>query len=334
LKAPDGHGFFLQRLEGLITGPDNYVADKAAWILSSIMTNASYHYTPALAKQLLDKIFAKESRCSSQGKLEATVNLLKSDFRKTAWSNPDAQACVLAVKSTDSPQMLYKYMFALWMLSFDAEIAPSLQERDVVPNIRAMLATCRVEKVIRLGLVVIRNFLPVKSNAQFPKALAEDIVETSTLDVLNQLEIEKWRDQELYEEIREVSQMVAVQVSALSSFEKYEKEVDSGFLVWGHLHSNKFWGENVSKFDQNQFGVVKKLCALLTRVDDEVTHAVACHDIGEFSVLHPLGKKKIAEFGVKDRVMELMASTDRDVRREALLCCQKIMLNKWQDASK
>ena len=34
--------------------------------------------------------------------------------------------------------------------------------------------------------------------------------------------------------------------------------------------------------------------------------------------------------------MELMGSTDpekREVRREALLCCQKIMLNKWQDVA-
>jgi len=34
--------------------------------------------------------------------------------------------------------------------------------------------------------------------------------------------------------------------------------------------------------------------------------------------------------------MELMGSTDQDkkeVRREALLCCQKIMLNKWQDVA-
>lgn len=50
--------------------------------------------------------------------------------------------------------------------------------------------------------------------------------------------------------------------------------------------------------------------------------------------MHPLGKKQISGLQVKERVMELMGSQDpahRDVRREALLCCQKIMLNKWQD---
>lgn len=50
--------------------------------------------------------------------------------------------------------------------------------------------------------------------------------------------------------------------------------------------------------------------------------------------MHPLGKKQIADLGVKDRVMKLMSSsapTYKEVRREALLCCQKIMLHKWQD---
>jgi len=221
--------------------------------------------------------------------------------------------------------MLYKYLFALWMLSYDKSIA-SLLPDGVVRIIRDIMANCRVEKVIRLGLVVIKSFLP-------DKKLSEDIVECQVLDVVQQLEFEKWRDQEIYESIQDVSRLVAVQVSALSNFEKYEKEVNTGHLKWGYLHSNKFWGENINKFEQNSFAVIGELCNLLKN-DDRETQAVACHDIGEFAVLHPLGKKKVKDFGVKERVMMLMDSDDRDVKREALLCCQKIMLNKWQDASK
>merc|ERR1712070_738594 len=78
-----------------------------------------------------------------------------------------------------------------------------------------------------------------------------------------------------------------------------------------------------TSFEQREFGVVRKLCALL-EIDNELTQAVACHDIGEFAVLHPLGKKKVADFAVKEHVMKLMESESREVRREALLCCQKI----------
>merc|ERR1712012_1321155 len=114
---------------------------------------------------------------------------------------------------------------------------------------------------------------------------------------------------------------IASEVKELSNFERYERELQSGQLSWGFIHSSKFWGENVMNFEQNDFRALKTL-------------AVVCHDIGEIVALHPLGKRKVNALGIKDRVMELMGSTDpdlREVRREALLCCQKIMLNKWQD---
>merc|ERR1719174_2271093 len=163
------------------------------------------------------------------------------------------------------------------------------------------MESCRVEKVIRLGLVVIKSFLP-------DEKLATDIVEVSILDVVQQLEFEKWRSPDMVDDILEVSKLVSSQVSALSNFEKYEKEVKNGHLTWGYLHSKEFWcAGNINKFEQGSFGVIEDLCKLLD-IDDEVTQAVACHDIGEFAVLHPLGKKKVKDFEVKERVMKLMES--------------------------
>merc|ERR1712107_206460 len=99
-----------------------------------------------------------------------------------------------------------------------------------------------------------------------------------------------------------------------------------------------FWAQNVMKFEQNDFAAIHMLSTLLkAEKTDTTTLAVACHDIGEFVALHPLGKRKIAQLDVKERVMKLMAPTSashREVRRDALLCCQKIMLNKWQDLDK
>merc|ERR1711982_15918 len=91
--------------------------------------------------------------------------------------------------------------------------------------------------------------------------------------------------------------------------------------------------ENINEFEKKDFKCINMLAACLNSFDP-TTLAVACHDIGEFVALHPLGKKKVAQLQVKERVMQLMGSNDsnyREVRREALLCCQKIMLNKWQD---
>merc|ERR1711879_777156 len=176
---------------------------------------------------------------------------------------------------------------------------------------------------------VLRNLLKNKD-------LCEEIVESHVLETVQGLEYEKWRDTELYDEIREMIALISHEVTEFSNFDRNERELATGTLAWGFVHTSKFWAENVMKFQEHDFAALKKLALCLSSADT-VTLAVACHDIGEFVALHPLGKRKIAELNVKDRVMKLMASTDsahREVRREALLCCQKIMLNKWQDLEK
>lgn len=175
-----------------------------------------------------------------------------------------------------------------------------------------------------------RVCLSFVKNSLTNKDLSEDIVEKGMLDVVQALEYEKWRDTELYDEIREVSQGISRQVGLMSNFDRYERELSTGQLHWGFIHSDKFWSENVMKFEANQFAAVKKLAALLASTN-ATTLAVACHDLGEFVQLHPLGKIKANDFQVKDKVMQLMTHNDRDVQRESLLCCQKLMLNKWQD---
>ncbi|CAE8605404.1 unnamed protein product, partial [Polarella glacialis] len=131
---------------------------------------------------------------------------------------------------------------------------------------------------------------------------------------------------------------ISAEVNEMSNFERYERELQTGHLQWGFIHSGKFWAENALKFESNDFRALKVLAGLLlSPLTDVTTLAVACHDLGEFVTLHPLGKKRVAQLQVKERVMELMGSTEasyREVRREALLCCQKLMLNKWQDMEK
>merc|ERR1712014_429414 len=195
-------------------------------------------------------------------------------------------------------------------------------------KIKEILTYSRVEKVVRLCLTVLKNFLA-------NKVLCEDIVEEGILEAVQQLEYEKWRDAELYDDIRDMAAKIANEVAEMSNFDRYERELQTGVLSWGFIHSSKFWAENVLKFEQNDFRALKCLAGLLTDPNTEpTTLAVACHDLGEFVTMHPLGKRKVAQLNVKEKIMQLMGSTDqahREVRREALLCCQKIMLNKWQD---
>merc|ERR1719401_2787389 len=119
------------------------------------------------------------------------------------------------------------------------------------------------------------------------KPLCEEIAESNMFDAVRALDLEKWRDEELYQDISEMVQLVGAQVQEISNFERYEQDLNSGKLTWSFIHTPKFFGENVMKFEQNEFRVVQKLKVILNTASDPTTLAVACHDIGEFVALHP-----------------------------------------------
>lgn len=115
------------------------------------------------------------------------------------------------------------------------------------------------------------------------------------------------------------------------------------------MHTEKFWLENVMQFEKDEFKSIQQLADIIKKYAhsilqkpqsnetkeeiDNVTAAVACFDIGEFARLYPNGKKICQKFKIKENVMLLIATKDRDIAREALLCAQKIMLNNWQSIS-
>jgi len=308
-----------------------YGADKAAWVISAAMGNVPSKFSDAEVQHFLALLVGgNAASCSKRGALEAITNLFKSDmFRKAVWSHQGVADCVFNIQpETDSQEYLYRCVFATWMLSFDSEITADLAKHDVIQKLKSVLLNSRTEKVVRLCLTVLKNLLAVK-------AISEQIAEEGLLEAVRQLEYEKWRDTELYDEIRDTAQLISTKVQEISNFERYEKELQTGKLHWGFVHSSKFWSENIHRFETNDFRAIKHLAGLLNNFQtDKTTLAICCHDIGEFVTLHPLGKRKIVGLHIKERVMKLMSSADpadREVRREALLCCQKMMLNKWQD---
>ena len=139
-----------------------------------------------------------------------------------------------------------------------------------------------------------------------------EIVEKGTLEVLLQNEYERWRAAELHDEIRKMSQAVSTRVIELSNFDRYEKELSSGNLRWGFIHSKKYRAENVMKLENDEFQAIRTLGTLLTSTDT-TTLAVACHDAGEFVRLHPVGKRMCMKMGIKANVRTLMAHPDREV---------------------
>ena len=58
--------------------------------------------------------------------------------------------------------------------------------------------------------------------------------------------------------------------------------------------------------------------------------SVASYDIGEYVRHYPRGKNIIEQLGGKQLVMQLLAHEDPNVRYEALLAVQKLMVHNWE----
>jgi len=55
---------------------------------------------------------------------------------------------------------------------------------------------------------------------------------------------------------------------------------------------------------------------------------VACHDLGEFATHYPAGRFLVQDIGGKEHAMRLMVHADGEVRKQALLCVQKLLAGR------
>ena len=304
---------------------DTYLADKCIQMMTSIMAHSREGtFSTQQVKLVCSGLISGQYRASQVGVLDGLLNLLKHDsYRLAVFEVFGTMEKILAV-SIETPAALYKALFCIWVSSFNDEVLGKIlaKRADVIVSLLMSTFTdCRIEKILRMALSVVRNLMASPT-------IAEALVESGILHAVQPLEYEKWRDSELYEDIRSAAARIAAETSKHSNFDRYEKELASGQLRRGFIHSEKFWLENVQNFERDNFAAVQRLINLLGS-SDATTQAVACHDLGEFARLHASGKRMIAKFNGKNVVMSLMTSTNREVAKEALLCTQKLMLNQW-----
>lgn len=110
----------------------------------------------------------------------------------------------------------------------------------------------------------------------------------------------------------------------------YKKEILSGNLEWSPVHrSEKFWRENAHRFEEDNHKLLLVLKDLVSKSSPQL-QSIACFDIGEFARHHPRGKIIIQKLGIKLPLMNLMEDADPDVRKNALLAVQKLMVTNWE----
>merc|ERR1712077_117675 len=74
----------------------------------------------------------------------------------------------------------------------------------------------------------------------------------------------------------------------------------------------------------------KILIQLLQTSNDPLILSVACFDLGEYVRHYPRGKHVLEQLHGKSMVMSLLSHKDHNVRYEALLAVQKLMVHNWE----
>ncbi|KAK9763387.1 H(+)-transporting V1 sector ATPase subunit H [Basidiobolus ranarum] len=150
------------------------------------------------------------------------------------------------------------------------------------------------------------------------------------LHFVESLTTRKWSDADIPQDLEYIKTELEKNFQSLTTFDEYVSELESGKLSWTPTHqSEHFWQQNFSRLSENDYALLKVLSSLLRTSTDPVVLTVGTHDVSQYVKYYPNGKKVIQEIGTKQRIMELMTHENSEVRYQALLTVQKLMVNAW-----
>jgi len=228
-------------------------------------------------------------------------------------------------------QIQYQLSFCLWVLTFNTTIAEKLNAYGVIPVLADILADAQKEKVSRIILAVFRNMIEKPEESQVVKENCISMVQCKVMKQLEFLEQRKFEDEDIQSDIEFLKEKMEISLQDLSSYDEYVTEVRSGRLEWSPVHrSEKFWRENAHKLNDANYELLKILIQLLQTANDPLILSVACFDLGEYVRHYQRGKHVLEQLHGKTLVMSLLGHADHNVRYEALLAVQKLMVHNWE----
>ncbi|XP_036377718.1 V-type proton ATPase subunit H isoform X1 [Megalops cyprinoides] len=258
--------------------------------------------------------------------------MLRVNEYRFAWVEADGVNCITAVLSNKCGfQLQYQMIFCIWLLAFSPQMCENLRRYNVVPALSDILQESVKEKVTRIILAAFRNLLEKSAERETRQEYALAMIQCKVLKQLENLEQQKYDDEDITDDIKFLLERLGESVQDLSSFDEYSSELKSGRLEWSPVHkSEKFWRENAVRLNEKNYELLKILTRLLEVSDDPQVIAVAAHDIGEYVRHYPRGKRVIEQLGGKQLVMNHMHHEDQQVRYNALLAVQKLMVHNWE----
>lgn len=292
-------------------------------------------FIAAVSKTLLPNTSTSASgSAGSQNAREVGVKCLEAllprrEVRAAVWAEDSIINSLASIlRSSASPQTNYQVAFCFWLLSFDEDIAQTINKKyDVIPVLAKVAKNAVKEKVIR---VIVATFRNLATNAPAENLPAMLIAEGGLLPFIKNLTTRKWSDEEIPDDLAFLKEELTKSFESLSTYDEYVTELSSGHLSWSPVHeSESFWKENASKLSEKEYEQLRVLVNLLKTSEEPLVLAVAAHDLGQYVKYAEGGKRAVDSLQGKTRVMELMTHADPDVRFQALLTVQRLVSHAW-----
>lgn len=275
----------------------------------------------------------KESVAEKMIGLQSLQQLLTiNDYKVIFWHQQGVEVLQHLVKAPepgDGPkniQQLYLAIKCLWLLSYNEEIRVTLTSPILISNLVDILKYVSKDKVVRLTLGTLRNLLDVAQNNEL-------MISYGIMRCLDLFMNRRWGDEDIDADLAVLQSTLEAKVNDLTSFDVYKNELLSLKLDWSSpVHrSERFWRTNINRFDEDDYSALKKLKEILTFPESSASVlAVACWDVGEIIRQHPNRKFVLKQVDLKSPVMTLLHHSSPEVKKEALLALQKIMVTNWE----
>ncbi|XP_064652704.1 V-type proton ATPase subunit H-like isoform X2 [Lineus longissimus] len=322
----------LNRPDGFIVNQTSRIIAKIACWSKELMEGADLHYYLTWLKDQMrvpgNEYLQTVARCLQM--------MLRIDAYRYAFVEVDGISTLISVLAGKVGfQLQYQLTFCIWCLTFNHKLAEKLTEYNVIPILSDILSESAREKVTRIILATFRNMLENPTVPDIIQDYALAMVQCKVLKQLQLLESRKFDDPDIADDITFLHEFLQTSVQNLSSFDEYSTEIKSGRLEWSPVHkSERFWRENAGRLNEKNYELLKILIRLLESNRDPLILSVAAHDIGEYVRHYPRGKHVIEHLGGKQLVMKMLSHEDPNVRYEALLAVQKIMVHNWEYLSR
>ncbi|KAL8841730.1 MAG: hypothetical protein Q9176_003125 [Flavoplaca citrina] len=292
---------------------------------SGLQDIAVQEYSALLRTKKARELFWKQR----QETVNPLVDVLRAaagagrDSDSTMWSGGTSirSATEAGLNGGVGLQLLYHVLLAIWQLSFEAVvIGRDLEkEQEILALYTQLLRLSPKEKTTRVLLSTLLNLLNPSQNRSTLLPIATTVRLPA---LLTNLKARHLTDQDLLEDLNNLTSMLSDYTSSQTTFDEYASEVLAGHLRWSPPHRNaNFWRDNARKIlDENQAELPKKLMEIMQKKweDDKQVLAIGCNDVAWLVKEAPEKRGQLEKLGVKARVMELMADENEAVRWESL----------------